>query len=102
MPNGRKNIAPAASGRTSRQVHLRTAEVTIGAVTELSVTSIRGTAVSGPSTALITGIKIIAAPKPEKPRTSPANTAAAKIGKRSAGTTSIDCSEEVRRSKSLP
>src|SRR5262245_34321112 len=71
-PIGTVNNAPILSGSTSRQEQRRVADTTIGMVSSSSITNSRITAVAGSVSALATGTKIIAAPKPEKPRTSPA------------------------------
>jgi len=76
-PKGIVTVAPAASGRISAQQQRRKDGRVMCRVARLSATNNSGTATSGRITMPASGRKIMAAPKPEKPRTRPARVAAA-------------------------
>ena len=69
-------MAAATAGRMVRQSQILTALKAIGRATTSSITRKAAAAMRGSITALATGMKIIAPPKPANPRTAPPTAAA--------------------------
>ncbi|MNZ92316.1 hypothetical protein D3C78_1113370 [compost metagenome] len=76
VPTGMPTKAPAAMMKTSRRSAMRKAGGIMPSVRTPSTTSSTAEATRGPTMALASGMKISAAPKPEKPRARPARNAA--------------------------
>ena len=76
VPTGTAIIAPMLIISTDRRSACRHAVGSMGAAPMPSMTSRSGTASAGPTTALASGTKISADPKPEKPRARPLTNAA--------------------------
>ena len=77
-PTGDIAIAAMVAGRTVRQRHWRSAAMAMGSVSRSSTTSSAAAAARGSKTVVASGMKRSAPPKPAKPRTLPAISAANK------------------------
>ena len=82
VPSGTPITAPAAISATSRRRASTQARGRKPSESRPSATRSTGAATAGPTSALPAGMKISAAPKPEKPRASPATPATSTVSPR--------------------